>query len=97
MKILIHDEWPNALEFLLESIVDLGYKVGIGKDGPALIDMVSGERYAIVPTNDGYEKLDQDQHSRIKSSSIIVIGITRSAMRKWTEKWICICKGRSKH
>jgi hypothetical protein len=56
MKILIHDERPDSLAFLLESIVDHGYKAGILKDGPALIDMVSGERYKVVPTNGGYDK-----------------------------------------
>jgi len=92
MKILIHDERPDSPAFLLESIVDHGYKAGIFKDSPALIDMVSGERYKIVLTNGGYEKLDQDQHSGIKSSCVIIIRITRNAMRKWTQKWICICK-----
>lgn len=87
MNILIHDERPDALEFLLENIVYHGYKADIAKDGPALIDMVSGERYKVVLTNGGYEKLDQDQHSRIKSLSVIIIGITRNAMRKWTERW----------
>jgi DNA-binding response OmpR family regulator len=76
MKILIHEERSDALDFLLEGIVSHGHKAGIAKDGPEIIDMLSNERYNVVLTNGGYENLDQDHLARIKSSSVFIIGIT---------------------
>jgi DNA-binding response OmpR family regulator len=76
MKVLIHDERSDALDFLLEGIVSHGHKAGIAKDGPEIIDMLSNERYNVVLTNGGYENLDKEHLSRIKSSSVFIIGIT---------------------
>ncbi len=76
MKVLIHDERSDALEFLLEGIVNHGYKAGIAKDSPEIINMLSDERYDVVLTNGGYEKLDLDQRFGIKSSCVCIIGIT---------------------
>jgi DNA-binding response OmpR family regulator len=76
MKVLIHDERSDALDFILEGIVNHGYKAGIAKDGPEIIDMLADERYNIVLTNGGYENLEPDHLSRITSSSVFVIGIT---------------------
>jgi DNA-binding response OmpR family regulator len=75
MKILIHDERLDALDFLLGGMVNHGYKAGIAKDGPEIIDMLSDERYNVVLTNGGYENLDQGHLSQIKSSSVFIIGI----------------------
>ena len=76
MKVLIHDERSDALEFLLEGIANHGYKAGIAKDGPEIINMLSDERYEVVLTNGGYENLDLDQRFGIKSSPVCIIGIT---------------------
>ncbi len=78
MKVLIHDERPDVPEFLLDIIVNRGYKAGIAKDGPEIIHMISDDRYDIVLTNGGYRELDCDQHTRLKSSSVFIIGITGS-------------------
>ena len=76
MKVLIHDERSDGLDFLLENIVNHGYKAGIAKNGNEIINMLSDERYNVVLTNGGYEEIDSDQHFRIKSSSAFIIGIT---------------------
>jgi DNA-binding response OmpR family regulator len=81
MKILIHDERPDALEFLLEGIVTHGYKAGIAKDGPEIINMLSDQRYNVVLTNGGYEELSLDQLFGIKSFSVFIIGITNTQKR----------------
>jgi DNA-binding response OmpR family regulator len=81
MKVLIHDERSDGLDFLLESIVNHGYKAGIAKNGPEIINMLSDERYNVVLTNGGYGELDPDQHSQIKSSSAFIIGITGQQKR----------------
>ena len=78
MKVLIHDERPDVPEFLLDIIVNRGYKAGIAKDGPEIIHMISDDRYDIVLTNGGYRELDCDQYTRLKSSSVFIIGITGS-------------------
>ncbi len=75
MKVLIHDERPDALEFLLGSIINYGYGAGIAKDSPEIISMLSDERYDVVLTNGSYGDLKQDQCSRMKSASVFVIGI----------------------
>jgi hypothetical protein len=38
-------------------------------------------RYNVVLINGGYEELDPDQHFRIKSSSVFIIGITGQQKR----------------
>ena len=75
MKVLIHDERPDALEFLQGSIINFGYTAGIAKNSPEIMSMLSDERYDVVLTNGSYGYLKQDQSSRIKSSSVFVIGI----------------------
>lgn len=82
MKVLIHDERSDGLDFLLESIVNHGYTAGIAKNGPEIINMLSDERYNVVLTNGGYEELDPDQYFRIRSSSAFIIGITAQQKRE---------------
>ncbi len=82
MKVLIHDERSDGLDFLLESIVNHGYKAGIAKNGPEIMNMLSDERYNVVLTNGGYEELDPDQHFQLKSSSAFIIGITGQQKRE---------------
>jgi len=84
MKVLIHDERSDALDFLLGSIVNQGYKAGIATTGSEIINMLSKEQYHVVLTNGGYEELDPDQRSWLKSSSIFIIGIT--GQQKWDER-----------
>jgi len=84
MKVLIHDERSDGLDFLLESIVNHGYKAGIAKNGHEIIHMLSDERYNVVLTNGGFEELDPDQHFRIRSSSAFIIGI--SGQKKGEER-----------
>jgi len=81
MKVLIHDERPDIPEFLLEIIVNHGYKAGIAKNGPEIIHMISDDRYEVVLTNGGYRELDHDQCIRLKSSSVFIISITDSHIR----------------
>ena len=76
MKELLHYERSDGLDFLLESIVSHGLKVSIAKNGPEIINMLTDERYNVVLTNGGYEELNPDEHSQIKSSSVFIIGIT---------------------
>ena len=75
MKVLIHDERPDALEFLLGSIINFGYTAGIAKNNPEIMSMLSDEHYDIVLTNGSYGYFKEDQYSRVKSSSVFVIGI----------------------
>jgi len=75
MKVLIHDERPDTLEFLLGSIINYGYTAGIAKDSPEIMNMLSDEHYDVVLTNGSYGDLQKDQYLRIKSSSVFVIGI----------------------
>ena len=97
MEILIHDERPDELKLLPDGIVYKVYKTDIREGGTKLIDMVSGERYSVVLTNDGYEEVDLDQHSGTNASCLSAIRITRDAMRKWTQKWIAILESPSEH
>jgi DNA-binding response OmpR family regulator len=78
MKILIHYERPDIPEFLLEIIVNHGYKVGLAKDGSEIMYMVSDDRYNVILTNGGYGELNPDHHTLLKSSSVFIIGITDS-------------------
>jgi PleD family two-component response regulator len=75
MKVLIHDERTDALEFLLGSIVNYGYRAGIAKNNHEIMSMLSDDCHDVVLTNGNYEELKQEQHSRIQSSSVFVIGI----------------------
>jgi len=77
-KILIHDERPDTLEFLLEIVVNRGYKAGFAKDGTEIIAMLSNDQYSVVLTNGGYRELSPDQHMHLKSSSVFIIGIKDS-------------------
>jgi DNA-binding response OmpR family regulator len=76
MKVLIHNERSDALDFLLGGIVNHGYKAGIANDAPEIIEMLSDERYNVVLTNGGYKNLDADHLAWIKSSSVFIIDIT---------------------
>lgn len=76
MKILIHSERADALDFLREHIVNHGYKAGIAQNAFEIIDMLASERYNVVLTNGGIKELDSDQCSWLKSSSIFIIAIT---------------------
>jgi DNA-binding response OmpR family regulator len=76
MKVLIHEERPDIPKFLLEIIVNHGYKAGIAKDGPEIIHMILDDRYDVVLTNGGYRELDCNQYTRLKSFSVFIIGIT---------------------
>jgi len=97
MEILIHDERPDELKLLPEGIVSKVCKADVRNDGTKLIDMVSGERYSVVLTNDRYEEVDLDRHSRTNASCLSAIRITGDAMRKWTQKWIAILESPSEH
>ena len=97
MEILIHDERPDEPKVLPDGIVSKVYKTDIRGGGTKLIDMVSGERYSVVLTNDGYEEVDLDQHSGTNASCLSAIRITGDVMRKWTKKWIAILESPSEH
>jgi DNA-binding response OmpR family regulator len=77
-KILIHDERPDTPEFLLEVVVNRGYKAGFAKDVTEIIAMLSNGQYDIVLTNGGYRELSSDQYIQLKSSSVYIIGIKES-------------------
>lgn len=81
MKVLIHEDRSEGLDFLLEIIVKRGYKAGIAKNGPEIIDMLSDERYNVVLTNGGYEDLNSDQHFQIKSSPVFIVDIAERQKR----------------
>ena len=77
-KVLIHDDRPDTPEFLLEIIVNRGYKAGFAKDGSEIIAMLSNDHYDVVLTNGGYRELNSDQHMQLKSSSVFIIDIKDS-------------------
>lgn len=77
-KILIHDERPDTPEFLLEVVVNRGYKAGFAKDGTEIIAMLSNDQYDVILTNGGYRELNPDQRRQLKSSSVFIIGIKDS-------------------
>jgi DNA-binding response OmpR family regulator len=74
-KVLIHDERTDTPEFLLEVVVNRGYKAGFAKDGTEIIAMLSNDQYDVVLTNGGYRELNSDQHLQLKSSSVFIIDI----------------------
>jgi DNA-binding response OmpR family regulator len=76
MKILIHDERPDALEFLSESISRFGFEVGVAKDSFEIINLLLDDQYNVVLTNGAYKELNLDQHAKIQSLPVVVIGIT---------------------
>jgi DNA-binding response OmpR family regulator len=77
-KVLIHDDRPDTPEFLLEIIVNRGYKAGFAKDGSEIIAMLSNDQYDVVLTNGGYRELNPDQHMQLKSFSVFIIDIKDS-------------------
>jgi DNA-binding response OmpR family regulator len=77
-KILIHDDRPDTPEFLLDIIVNRGYKAGFAKDGLEIIAMFSKDQYDVVLTNGGYRQLNPDQHMQLKASSVFIIDIKDS-------------------
>jgi DNA-binding response OmpR family regulator len=77
-KVLIHDNRPDTPGFLLEVVVNRGYKAGFAKYGPEIIAMLSNDRYDVVLTNGGYKELNHDQHMQLKSSSVFIIDIKDS-------------------
>jgi CheY-like chemotaxis protein len=77
-KVLIHDDRPDTPKFLLEIIVNRGYKAGFAKDGTEIIAMLSNDEYDVVLTNGGYKELNRDQHMQLKSSSVFIIDIKDS-------------------
>lgn len=81
IKILIHDERPDAPEFLLETVVNRGYKAGFAKDGSEIIAMLSNDQYDVILTNGGYRELNHRQYKQLKSSSVFIIGIKDSYNR----------------
>jgi len=76
MKVLIHEDRSEGLDFLLEMIVKRGYRAGLAKNGPEILDMFSDDRYNVILTNGAYEELSRDQHARIKSSPLLIIDIS---------------------
>ncbi len=76
MKILIHNERADALDFLREHIINHGYKAGIAANATEIMDMLSSEQYNVILTNGGIKELNPDQCSRLKSSPVFIIGIT---------------------
>ena len=80
-KILIHDERPDAPEFLLETVVNRGYKAGFAKDGSEIIAMLSNDQYDVILTNGGYSELTSIQYMQLKSSSVFIIDIKDSYNR----------------
>lgn len=75
MKVLIHEDRSEGLDFLLGMIVKRGYKAGLAKNGPEIMEMLSDENYNVILTNGGYLELNHDQHTRIKSSPVFIIDI----------------------
>ncbi|OPY15925.1 MAG: hypothetical protein A4E69_00345 [Syntrophus sp. PtaB.Bin138] len=78
MKILIHDERADALDFLLGGVVNYGYRAGIAKDRAGIRSMLADERYDVVLANGSYEELDPEQRLQMKSLPAFIIGITQS-------------------
>ena len=86
MKVLIHDERPDIPEFLMGTILNHGYKAGLAKDGPEIMQMVSDDRYDIILTNGGYKDLSLEQRVSLKSSPVFIIGITGSQVQDQDSK-----------
>jgi CheY-like chemotaxis protein len=80
-KVLIHDDRSDTPEFLLEIIVNRGYKAGFAKCSAEIIAMLSNDQYDVVLTNGGYKELNTDQYIKLKSSSVFIIDIKDSRNR----------------
>ncbi|HYA15445.1 MAG TPA: hypothetical protein VEF33_14005 [Syntrophales bacterium] len=78
MKVLIHDDRPDAPEFLLEVITNRGYKAAYAKDSHEIINMLSSSQYEVILANGGYGELNANQYSQLKTSSVFVIGVKNS-------------------
>ena len=78
MKVLIHDDRPDAPEFLLQIITNRGYKATYAKDSHEIIRMLSSSQYEVILTNGAYVKLNPEQFMQIKTSSVFVIGVKDS-------------------
>ncbi len=78
MKILIHDERADALEFLLGGVINYGYRAGIARDKTGIMRMLNDEQYDVVLANGSYEELDPEQRLKMKSLPAFIIGITQS-------------------
>jgi len=75
MKVLIHEDRSEGLDFLFGMIVKRGYRAGLAKNGPEILDMLSDENFNVILTNGGYRELNRDQHARLKSDSVFIIDI----------------------
>jgi CheY-like chemotaxis protein len=88
-NILIHDERPGTPEFLLEVVVNRGYKADFAKDGNEIVATLSGHDIMALISNDHYEtngshrELNPDQQTQLKSSSVFILGI--KASHKWNQ------------
>ena len=95
MEILIHHERPDEPQLLPDGIVSKVSKTDVREDGTQLVDLVSGELYSVVLTNDGYEDVDLGRHSGTHASCLSAIRITGDVTRKWTQKLIAILESPS--
>ena len=80
-KILIYDERPDKPDFLLETVVNRGYKAIYAKDSAEIIAMLSNDKYDVILANGGYREIDHSQYMLLKSSSVFIIGINESCNR----------------
>lgn len=74
-KILIYDERPDTPDFLLETIVNRGYKAFYAKNCAEIIDMLANDTYDVILANGGYREINYSQYLQLKSSSVFIIGI----------------------
>lgn len=77
-KILIHDGRSDIPEFLLNTILNRGYKAGYAKDGNDIVTMLSNDQYDVVLANGGYRELSPDQHVQLRSAPVFIISINDS-------------------
>jgi DNA-binding response OmpR family regulator len=75
---LLRDERSDTLDFIHESIVNFGHKVGIAKDSSEILHMLSSDRYDVILTNGGCRELDIDKDIRLKFPSVFIVGIVSS-------------------
>jgi DNA-binding response OmpR family regulator len=74
-NILIYDERPDTPDFLLETIVNRGYKASYAKNCAEIIEMLSNDKHDVILANGGYRELNYSQYMQLKSSSVFIIGI----------------------
>lgn len=84
MKVLIHEDRTEGMDFLLGMMIKRGYKARWAKTGPEIMDMLSDDEVNIVLTNGSYEELNGDQHERIKASCVFMIDIAQHFDRTTT-------------